>query len=191
MTHKLNFSGIVLFETDHCLIPVYSRGTVYWAKVDDDVAVWASQKRWHLTDGTATTLGYPIAGRVRLHRLVAQTPSGMDTDHINHDSLDNRRCNLRACTSRENHQNMRPRRDGSSGWKGTSWRSRASRWRAVINRDGRQVYLGHFDNEADAALAYNFAAIKYFGAFAYLNDHPDNAIAGLFNTSAKSAGGAA
>lgn len=104
--------------------------------------------------------------RVFLHRLIAEPPAGMLVDHINGDSLDNRRDNLRCCTHRQNSQNMR-KYSGKHRFKGI--RQEGRRWRAEIRREGRTQHIGTFDNDVDAALAYDNAARELFGEFARPN----------------------
>lgn len=110
-----------------------------------------------------------------LHRIVwlwhfGTLPSG-DIDHINRNRLDNRIENLRLASRRENLRNMTVRSDPkSSKWKGVSWAPNANKWRAYIkSADRKRKHLGYFPDEADAAQAYNFAAVQYFGEFAALN----------------------
>jgi hypothetical protein len=109
-----------------------------------------------------------------MHRLIMAPPAGLCVDHINHDGLDNRRCNLRICTQRENSSNMRAHRDSNSPFKGVCYEKAFSRWRASIGFKGVTIYLGIFPSEIDAALAYNEAALKYHGEFACLNDVDGN-----------------
>lgn len=100
-------------------------------------------------------------------------------DHVNGDGLDNRRSNLRPASSHENNWNSRkPKsfsgRPCSSAFKGVSRRSISSRpWRAFIKVNYKQVHLGMFADEDDAARAYDAAARLYFGEFAQLNFKED------------------
>ena len=93
----------------------------------------------------------------------------MSVDHINHDTLDNRKVNLRLCTIQENQRNQKIRVGTSSKFKGVSWDRRLGRWQVSLRSSGKSVYLGVYINEVEAALAYNKAAQQYFGAFACLN----------------------
>lgn len=104
------------------------------------------------------------APRRYMHQLLTGNPL---TDHINHDGLDNRRENLRMATRRENLRNQRPIRAGTSQYKGVG--RTGGRWRARIKIDGREINLGRFATEIEAACAYDNAAKSAFGVFACLN----------------------
>lgn len=92
-------------------------------------------------------------------------PDGQ-VDHINGDRGDNRACNLRLATNRQNQQNQKKRSDNSSGLKGVSWNSARRKWIAQIKVAGEKKYLGGFDTAAEAHSAYVSAANAAFGEFA-------------------------
>ena len=107
-------------------------------------------------------------------------PRGFLVDHINGDKLDNRRENLRLATRGENEVNKRKRRTHkgrkpTSKYKGVTKIKdrRKKRWRAIITFQKRIIHLGNFYTEKEAAEAYNEAAKKYYGDFAYLNKIED------------------
>ena len=111
---------------------------------------------------------------VYLHRLIAERIFGplgtMQADHINRDARDNRRANLRLATHSENMVNAKKRRDAkTSRFKGVSWFKPSKSWRAHINVNRKQISLGYFDEEAEAAKAYDDAAKAIYGDFANLN----------------------
>ncbi len=108
---------------------------------------------------------------IYMHRQIMNAPPGMDVDHINHDTLDNRRStNLRVCTRAQNAANQRKGTGCSSQFKGVSWEKDRGKWRAQITISGKSTYLGLFDDEVDAACAYNAEARVKFREFALLND---------------------
>lgn len=90
-------------------------------------------------------------------------------DHIDRNRSNNKLANLREATYQNNSHNMGPRKKGSSKYKGVCWCKRRSRWQAEITIRGYCKYLGHYKVEQDAALAYNKAAKRFHGKFAYLN----------------------
>ncbi|GAA5514048.1 hypothetical protein Dcar01_02797 [Deinococcus carri] len=147
------------------------RGEGKVALCDDADHALLSQHRWHLDKcGYARTYRALEQGRsttVAMHQLLADERGGRYRDHIDGNRLDNRRANLRPCTQRENSYNRCVHRNNKTRVKGVS-RYRG-KYRAVIHKDGEQVYLGLFPTLDLAAAAYNGAAIALFGVFARLN----------------------
>jgi hypothetical protein len=143
-----------------------------FATVDDADYEWLTRWKWCCTAG-----GYPMrrettasgASRyVYMHRQIMDAPDAHYVDHINHDTLDNRRENLRVATPTESMRNTRPLRGGTSQFKGVGLANR--RWVARIQIEGGYIHLGRFLTQREAAAAYNEAAILHFGEFACLND---------------------
>jgi len=105
---------------------------------------------------------------VALSRLILGAPDGLLVDHINHDTFDNRRANLRLATSTENNRNRRKKKSPSTSmYKGVT-RMRGG-WRSCITVDGVDIKLGRFATEIEAAQRYDIAATRHFGEFALLN----------------------
>lgn len=145
---------------------------------DDGDFEFLSAFRWYLLRGSRINYAHGLVSesivknkRPRMHRVLMQPPKGMIVDHINSNGLDNRRCNLRLCTNRQNVQNQRILREGSSKYKGVYWDKENSKWRASIVVNSKRLALGRFKNEIEAAIIYDEAAEKYFGEFAYINFH--------------------
>jgi hypothetical protein len=109
-------------------------------------------------DGTR----YPIY----MAREILNTPRGVRADHRNHDTLDNRRFNLRPATEAQNHQNSRKRRDNTSGFRGVSFQKRSGKWQARIRVNGTRLYLGCHATPEIAAIAYAEAVHRLHGEFA-------------------------
>ena len=108
-----------------------------------------------------------------MHRMIMERMigrplvKGEDVDHINRNKLDNRRCNLRIATRTQNNMNCGPRSNNKCGYKGVFWHEK--KWTTVIKVGDKRIRLGRFDDIKDAARAYNAAALKYYGEFAWLN----------------------
>lgn len=159
-------------ENDTYLIPL----TQNKYAIVDAIDLWKVQHcRWHIHKNHECSYAATNTKRANrshttlfMHRAILNVPPSLEVDHINGDGLDNRRQNIRLCTHSQNLQNQRSR-FGSSRSKGVSWHKINQRWRAVIHPNGRSVHLGMFDNELDAARAYDTAAKEYFGEFARLN----------------------
>jgi hypothetical protein len=90
-------------------------------------------------------------------------------DHINGDPSDNRIENLRECDSLGNARNKKISSRSSSKFKGVAWKKSHNRWRARIMVNRQDIFLGYFDDEKDAAMAYDNAARLYFSEFARCN----------------------
>jgi hypothetical protein len=108
-------------------------------------------------------------GCIYLHSAIMKPPKGMVVDHADHDTLNNQRNNLRICTNSQNNMNKLPTSGHTSKYKGVWWHKFHKKWRARIGINSKKIELGLFRKELDAAEAYNSAAIKLFGEFAYLN----------------------
>jgi hypothetical protein len=149
-----------------------------YAIVDDEDFDRVSQYKWSYIGGYAKRAGMREDGRRRLyplHRFIMNLPpeSSLMVDHINFDRLDNRKENLRICTKGQNNYNHGPKDrlgKSTSQYKGVSYKKdTVNKWRARIGVDGTEVILGYFSTEEEAAEAYNVAALRYFGEFAWLN----------------------
>jgi len=147
------------------------------AIVDDEDFDKVSQIPWYEHEGYAKSKKYlgVIDGKKRskwfsMHGLIMNTAPGMHTDHVNGNKLDNRRCNLRICTSSQNLMNARPYAGSSSKYKGVYLNKKAKKWRAYITLNKVRKHIGTFNCEKEAAAAYNREAIKLFGEFARINE---------------------
>lgn len=156
--------------------------------LDPEDYAWASRWRWQPHSSTLRKQGLvyayrstrkPDGGRtgILLHRAIAGAERGQIVDHINGDTLDCRRANLRITDRRGNAQNVRSSKRQKRGeWKGVYFVRKSGKWAAAIRVSepgqkgrGRQVYLGCYSSPVDAARAYDAAARRYFGEFAGLN----------------------
>lgn len=135
----------------------------------------AAQHSWRVDDRGYVARTYrenTKSKRVRLHRfvlgLLKNSPeSRTEVDHINGNKLDNRRCNLRICTSRQNRHNMKIGKRNASGYKGVS--QSGLKWQVRIVCDGKHFFGGVHQNKEVAARAYDSLAAHLFGEFAWLN----------------------
>lgn len=126
-------------------------------------------------DGRYAVRALPRQGRKNspleaMHIFLLGKRPGKEIDHKDGDGLNNSRSNLRWSTHAQNLAN-RPKPKGcfTSRFKGVSWHSQRGKWRAYVKVNYKQVSLGLWDNEEDAARAYNNSAPKFFGRFAKLN----------------------
>lgn len=126
--------------------------------------------------GTLMSIGYRslmiLKKHYYTHRLIWLMEYGElpdIIDHIDGDRLNNRIGNLRSCTRQQNNMNVGPKSNNKTGYKGVSWHKQTSKYMARITDSGKIVHLGMFACKHEAARAYNEAALRYHGDFAYLN----------------------
>jgi hypothetical protein len=147
----------------------------FHAIIDASDAPLICEQRWRVQLAKCG-LKYAVSGTrprvVLLHRMLLDAEKGQIVDHINGDGLDNRRSNLRFATHSQNMANRKVARDGC---KGVWFDKRDGCWRAELHLGGKKVALGTFPTEADAARAYDRAALAAYGTFARTN-----AMLGLF-----------
>lgn len=142
------------------------------AIVDTEDFEWLSQWHWYAEWSSFTNSYYAGSKttnnrRLRMHRAIIKTDDSHQVDHRNHNTLDNRRNNLRVCNHSQNAMNKRLRADSSSGLKGV--RQASTKWAAQIRIGNKAVWLGTFSTPEKAARTYDSAARKHFGEFALTN----------------------
>jgi len=149
-----------------------------FAMVDDDDFEWANQWKWYF-DGQYAAREQHVGGggerdsiKLYLHRELMQTPTGLVTDHIDRDKLNNVRSNLRICTFSENINNGSRRVDNHSGYRGVTWHKQREYWYARIKYQGKCTFLGSFKDKNEAAKAYDKASREIYGVVAYQNCAP-------------------
>lgn len=119
-----------------------------------------SKHKWYARRGSS------IKGKrfgMQMHRFILGAPPHLQVDHIDGNSLNNSRRNLRLATNTQNQHNRILNRNSTSGCKGVGWTHHA--WQAQIHVAGRKVYLGRYTNKQDAVAAYVEAAKKLHGEF--------------------------
>lgn len=180
----------------------------YEALVDDKDFDWLNEFKWKYSKYKKDRTGYAIRfeyikgssnkqckygkkRRISMHREILGLKKGDNkiSDHINHNGLDNQRCNLRICNHKENSRNKLSYKNSSSKFLGvflfrlktkckyktvtgvekTYPPKEYTYWRAVIENNGKREVIGNFKNEIDAAKAWNERAKIIYGEFANLN----------------------
>ncbi len=150
-----------------------SQGKV--ALVDDEDFELLSQWKWSThkngrcyyavrsdyTDG--------VRSDIKMHRVIMAPSVDMVIDHIDDDGLNNQKINLRICTTQQNASNARSGGFGASKYRGVTRMLDRPKWRANIRHNGGRILIGYFDDEVDAAKAYDNKATKLNGAFARTN----------------------
>ena len=148
-------------------------------QIDEDDYAKVSSLKWYMAKGVnkkygtfyfyhrfrdrSTNTTYQVA----LHRYImgCTVSDGKTVDHINRDTLDNRKSNLRICTCEGNAQNHKRRKDNTSGYKGVTFFKRDQNYISQIGYKGKLIFLGYYDTAEEAHAAYCEASKKYHGEF--------------------------
>lgn len=150
---------------DAMIVPL-TRGLI--ALIDFDVSDEVSRYVWHAAKCKRRFYARS-SDHVFLHHFLFRLwglKRSQEVDHINTNSLDCRRHNMRPATCAQNNANKAA--DNPNGFKGIT-RASSGNWIAGIHRKNDRLYLGTFETKEQAAQCYDDAARKYFGKFARLN----------------------
>jgi len=146
--------------------------------IDMEDYEWLNQWKWHTEKGRHTYYAARTCGGrkvvrtlFKMHREILGLQHGdeREGDHKNRHGLDNRRLNLRIASRSLNRHNSLLYSNNVSGYRGVSWDSQNKKWQADLRINRKYIWLGRFASPYDAALAYDKAAIKYWGPNATLN----------------------
>lgn len=150
----------------------YKEGHLYWKKKKSDNTVIGNEVGGpSVKTDHGNYMAFRFDGKLYLsHRVIHWMHTGewpKIVDHEDHDTLNNYPANLRSATDSQNQYNKTPRRGGSSKYLGVG--KFRNKWKAQIGHEKKNIHIGVFENEEDAARAYDEMAKKLAGAFANLN----------------------
>ena len=156
-------------------IPITENGgVVALCLVDFADFKWLCKYKWNVARNTVGTIyarGYYKGSSKRMHRVITNAPKNLLVDHINGNTLDNRRNNLRLVTSTQNAMNRKP--NGKIKYKGVSYNGGKTHtnkpYSVSFTKDSIKTHIGHYTTQEEAARAYDEQALKHFKEFAYLN----------------------
>lgn len=143
--------------------------------VDDEDYDHLNQWKWYYHKGRAVRGQWhkcPVCVREKIYmaRYLMKCPPHLFVDHIDGNPLNNTKRNLRICTKAQNCQNRKKRNSSPYKYKGAYFYD--GKWVSSIGYKNKSIFIGRFNNDIDAAIAYNKKAIELFGEFAKLNDIP-------------------
>ena len=151
-----------------------------------------SKYNWQLSENKSKNrYAVRLEGRqiISMHREIMNAPAGMVVHHNDSNGLNNTKSNLDIITLTENNRcSRKTRKQTSSKYKGVSFHKPNGKWRAGIKSGGKFKHLGYFENEEDAARAYDAAAKIYHGEFAVLNfpdEEEDNRLECITSSAAR------
>lgn len=109
---------------------------------------------------------------IKLHEYLFPHKDGLEVDHINLDTFDNRRCNIRYCSHQQNQINQPLQKNNTSGVSGVSWYAPRNKYRARIKISQREIHLGYYKTFIEAVQARNVGMSCMFGEYGRYNDVP-------------------
>ena len=139
-----------------------------FALVDDDDFEYLNQSNWNAVHNPNEDT-FRVVGTITMSRIIMKCPADFVVDHINHDTLNNCKDNLRIVTRSQNMMNQTPQKNTSSKFKGVYWSYKSNKWITQIFFKGKHIHLGCFDDEVLASRVYNVMAKYLFGKYARLN----------------------
>lgn len=117
-----------------------------------------------LIDNGRNEFGRKRYTSLMLSRFVVDAPRGLVVDHINHDTMDNRKENLRVIEPSENSMNrVGPNKNSVSGYRNVSWMN--GKWCVQLQINGVNSVLGTFDDVDEAGNFAKEMRKKYYGEF--------------------------
>lgn len=156
--------------------------------VDDGVYEQIGHLKWQATSRKKGTRWYAARKKVLInnspgsspsiaiymHRLITNCPENMQVDHLDGNGLNNVIENLRICTRQQNTSYCKKSKTyngkpTTSKYKGVGAKKQTRRWKATIRHHRKEMHLGYFKTEKEAARAYDLAALELNGDFALLN----------------------
>ena len=160
----------LIIKNDYAIVPL-TQGQ--FAKIDLEDIIRVNQYNWwavwYENIQTYYARGIINNKNIGLHRFILNvTNPKIQVDHRDGNGLENRRFNIRVCTSQQNAMNQQSKKNSSSKFKGVA--KIAHKWQAQITYNYKKIYLGCFDDEKIAAKIYNEKAKELFGEFARLNE---------------------
>lgn len=131
---------------------------------------WYLMSIYHTKSKIFYARRYGNDNAILMHRVVLGLQSSKEHgDHVDGNGLNNQKYNLRSSTHSQNQANSKKKPNSFSEYKGVVKREKRRKFQSEIRVGGKKINLGNFTDEQQAALAYNKAAIRYFGEFAKLN----------------------
>ena len=121
---------------------------------------------WCINEGYVAAKERSTGKYIRLHSLIMHPGKNEVVDHINHDTRNNCKNNLRICSQANNAKNTSRKKNNTSGISGVTWHKQRNKWQANINVSGRRIHLGVFTSKADAIRTRVKAELEFYKEYA-------------------------
>lgn len=162
-----------VIEGDMCIISLYDNRSNKIAETVVDLEDYerCSKYKWYtLRDARGNYyVRSEIVGWLAPFILGIKTDNHIIGDHIDGNTLDNRKSNLQIITHQQNCIKRKIGSNNTSGYRGVHWSNKDKKWASQIGLNGTRLSLGLFESKEEAALVYNKKALELFGKFAVLN----------------------
>lgn len=139
-----------------------------FAKIDKEDYELIKNSKWSIrlwSSGKECVVANINNVGTRIHRAIMNAPKGIVVDHINGDTLDNRKRNLRLCSSQENEHNSKVNKDNRSGYKGVTYMKKTNKYVARLTINNKVHYLGYFNTAEEAYEAFKKASLELHGEY--------------------------
>ncbi len=148
---------------------IYTSGTVKIPfEIDDTDLPLIIIHKWYYTKSSKRMRYLKSSSpAIYLHRLLLNPENNMDVDHIDGNTLNNKRSNLRICNRSQNIMNTKIISDNKSGHRGVYWDKKRNKWIAEIMINGHKTKLGRYENINDAINAYEEMALQNYKEYKY------------------------
>ena len=150
-------------ENDY-IVGYTSKNKAFYLDIDDYDLI--KEHCWNI-DANGYVISKINGKSIKMHRLILNAKKNEIVDHINHNTSDNRKCNLRIVTHSQNMQNKTP--TSCLNINGVYYEQETKKWRVYITKNKKRIYIGRFSSLEDAIDARIIAENKYFGEYSYNN----------------------
>lgn len=166
---KILNEPILRNKDNQCIIQIFNKKKekVTETIVDDEDYYKLKQYSWYKTKDYVA--GHINSKNKLIHRYILNYDGKDVVDHINNNPLDNRKCNLRIVTKKQNSMNVSVSKNATSKYIGVSWCKNSNKWSCQISVNRKKIHLGLFEKEDDAARCRDIATKKHFGEHGKLN----------------------
>jgi hypothetical protein len=130
--------------------------------LDDDDYKWLNKESIHINRIGKYFYVRINPSKQHIHRIISKCPKGLQVDHINRNTLDNRKCNLRNVTLQENLRNQ-IRNNNKTGYTGVAIHKQTGKYTAQLKHNYKKIHLGLFDTIKEAYEARKQGELKYWG----------------------------